>query len=74
MTTEGETTMKITKKSMLTGVTRTIDMPITDQQYDDWVDGTPIQNVMPHLTAGQREFLITGIPDEEWAEHMGVEE
>lgn len=66
--------MKITKKSMLTGVTRTIDMPITEQQYDDWVDGALIQNVMPHLTVGEREFLISGITDEEWAEHMGIEE
>lgn len=66
--------MKITKKSMLTGVTRTIDMPITEQQYDDWLDGALIQNVMPHLTVGEREFLISGITDEEWAEYMGVEE
>lgn len=66
--------MKITRKSMLTGVTRTIDMPITEQQYDDWVDGALIQNVMPHLTVGEREFLISGITDEEWAEHMGIEE
>lgn len=66
--------MKITKKSMLTGVTRTIDMPITEQQYTDWVDGALIQNVMPHLTVGEREFLLSGITDEEWAAFMGVEE
>ena len=25
-----------------------------------------IQNVFPHLNAGQREFIMTGITDDEW--------
>lgn len=66
--------MQITRKSMLTGVNRTIDMPITEQQYDAWMGGTLIQYAMPHLTVGEREFLISGITDEEWAEYMGIEE
>ena len=27
-----------------------------------------IQNIFPHLTPGQREFIMTGITDDEWDE------
>jgi hypothetical protein len=60
--------MRITRKSQVSGVTRTLDLPITQEQFDDWQSGKHIQWAMPHLTPGQREFLITGITDEEWDE------
>lgn len=60
--------MKITKTSSLSGVERTMDLPITEEQLKSWEDGMLIQNAMPNLTSEQREFLITGVIQEEWDE------
>lgn len=60
--------MRITKKSILTGVTRTQDLPITEAQLAKYHEGAaPVQVVLPHLTTEQQEFLLTGIIPEEWA-------
>ena len=60
--------MKITKTSVLSGITRTRNLPITQEQYDVWQKGGLIQNVMGHLSAGDREWLISGATEEEWNE------
>lgn len=60
--------MLITKTSSLSGVVRTMDLPVTDAQIKSWEDGELIQNVMSHLTSEQREFMITGVVKEEWEE------
>ena len=58
--------MKITRASELTGVTRTLDLPVTEDQIQVWLDGMLIQAAMPNLDADQREFVKTGITSEEW--------
>jgi len=59
--------MLITRKSMLTGVERTLDIPCTQAQLDAWSQGQDlIQRIMPDLTADQREFIMTGCTPEEW--------
>jgi len=58
--------MKITRTSPFSGITRTMDLPITPEQYALWQGGTVIQVAMPHLDPGEREFVMTGITDEEW--------
>jgi len=63
--------MRITKTSPFSGRTNTMELPITLQQIKRWERGECIQNVFPELTPGQREFILTGITDEEWAEHIG---
>jgi len=60
--------MIITKTSTLSGIERTMDLPITEEQLKNWEDGMFIQKAMPNLTSDQREFLITGIVKEEWEE------
>lgn len=65
--------MLIRKKSAFTGVEHEWDIPVTQEQVDDWMGGTLIQNAMPNLTADQREFLMTGITPEEWEEAFGGE-
>ena len=65
--------MKITRTSILTGETRTIDLPVTLRQLQDWVDGTLIQNAMPNLTPDEREFIKTGITEGEWEEAFADE-
>ena len=63
--------MKITRISRLTGNIAIMDLPVTRKQLAAWVDGELIQNVMPHLTADQREFLMTGITPSEWQAAFG---
>jgi hypothetical protein len=60
--------MKIIKKSSLTGAEHTMDIDVTLEQL--WrIENRAdlVQNIVPHLSAGEREFLISGITDEEWA-------
>jgi hypothetical protein len=65
--------MQITRTSTLTGITRTLEIDVEPHEYQAWVDGQLIQYAMPHLSVGEREFLISGVTDEEWAEAMGID-
>ena len=64
--------MLITKQSMFSGKYHTLDLPITQAQLDDYKNGAKAQNAFPQLNADQREFLMTGITAEEWAETFGT--
>lgn len=63
--------MIVTRKSILSGIERQMDLPVTQEQIDAWEDGELIQNAMPNLTDDQREFFKTGITPEEWDEAFG---
>lgn len=65
--------MKITRTSLISGITRTLNIPCTPEQYKDWEQGTLIQNAMPNLTDDQREFIISGASTEEWNDYFGEE-
>lgn len=39
-----------------------------------WESGAFVQDAFPGLTAEEREFLMTGMTPEEWAEIFGEEE
>lgn len=58
--------MLITRKSILTGIERTIDIPVTQDQIDTWMNGTLIQTAMPNIDMHMREFIMTGITSDEW--------
>jgi|ADurb_H2B_03_Slu_FD_contig_21_2767912_length_467_multi_5_in_0_out_0_1 hypothetical protein len=58
--------MEITRKSMMSGIVRTRDLPITAEQLIAWERGVHAQDAFPNLSAGDREFIMTGITDEEW--------
>ena len=59
--------MLITRTSMLSGITRTRELPVTQKQMDIYEHtDEKIQDVFPELSAGDREFIMTGITDEEW--------
>ena len=66
--------MNITRTSDLTGVTRTMDLPITLVQILAWQHGKLVQEAFPQLNADQREFIMTGISAEEWDEIFAEEE
>jgi|TARA_R110000803_G_scaffold187659_1_gene249999 hypothetical protein len=58
--------MIITKKSILSGEVRSLDLNITQSQIDLWKGGMVIQKAMPKLSVDEREFVMTGIIPEEW--------
>ena len=59
--------MEITKTSILTGKTSTMSLPITQEQLDLYNNTRmKIQEVFPNLDNSQREFIKTGITQEEW--------
>lgn len=63
--------MKITRTSMLSGISRTMDIPCTPEQYEAWETGTYIQDAMPQATPDEREFVLTGVTKAEWDEAFG---
>jgi hypothetical protein len=62
--------MKVTKISQLSGIENTLELNITmdelmrveNRRYTTEL----IQNIVPQLTMAEREFLMTGITEEEW--------
>jgi hypothetical protein len=60
--------MIVERKSPFTGDTHRIDLPVTAQQVEEWNAGEKlIQDVFPNLTRGQREYIKSGVTEEEWA-------
>lgn len=66
--------MEITRKSLVSGTTRTMDLPVEQFQMDAWEKGGLAQVVFANLTAEQREFIMTGTTSEEWDSLFGSEE
>jgi hypothetical protein len=68
--------MKITKESSLSGKTHEREIDITPEDLQRVVSrgSTPIQRVVPNLSDEDREFLMTGITPEEWAQAFPPEE
>jgi len=60
--------MKVTRTSQYSGITRTLDLNVTEEMLQAHAGGALIQDVMPHLTSEEREFVMTGITGEEWTE------
>jgi len=58
--------MRVTNVSRLTGRKHTRDLPVTLAELERFEAGELAHVVWPHLSADDREFLVTGItPDEE---------
>lgn len=67
--------MKITRICPFTNQINVRDIPITEAQMDRWLGGLElIQDVMPELSADDREFMISGITPEMWEKTFGGEE
>jgi hypothetical protein len=63
--------MNITKRSPLTGIETTLDLPVTPAQLARWKNGGLIQDCFPNLTPEQREFMISGLAPGEFEEMFG---
>lgn len=59
--------MNVTRKSTYTRTTRTLDLNVTQEQLDRYASGgVLLQDAFPRLSAADREFIKTGITDDEW--------
>lgn len=70
--------MKVTKASQLSGIEHTLDLNITSEELmrveNRFYTKELIQNIVPQLTMGEREFLMTGITEEEWNRTFGEDD
>lgn len=58
--------MRITRTSMVSGETNTLDLPVTCEQLAAWQGGELIQVVFRHLPPWDREFILSGTTRAEW--------
>ena len=65
---KGMTSYTIERKSPLTGKINTMEITMNPSDYLAWENGMMIQNALPYLTANEREFIKTGMVDDEWDE------
>lgn len=63
--------MKIRKNSTWSGKINEMDLDITENQWRNYQAGMLVQNAFPNLNATEREFLITGMSEEEQKEMFG---
>lgn len=63
--------MEITRTSMITGATHTLEVDCTPEQLEAWEAGTLIQDAMPAVDAPLREYIKSGITPQEWTAMFG---
>lgn len=66
--------MLIARVSQLSGIPRVLDLPITQEQLNAYERGALLQNAFPNLSSAEREFIKSGITDEEWQSIFAEEE
>jgi hypothetical protein len=66
--------MLVTRTSIITGVQRTYDMDITQEQLNNYERGMLIDMAFANLDPKWQEFIKTGITQEEWDKYVAVEE
>lgn len=66
--------MIITRKSTISGAYNSKDIPVDPEDMALWQLGEGnIQDLMPYLTAEDREFILSGITSVEWEEFFSKE-
>lgn len=61
--------MKVLRKSQYSGLVRSMELDITEEQLRKFEAGEGlIQDLFPQLSPDEREFLKSGITYEEWEE------
>lgn len=63
--------MLIKRTNPFTGKVNEMELDVTLEQLAAWESGVLIQKAMPNLSAGEREFLISGFSIEEQKEIFG---
>jgi hypothetical protein len=57
---------EVTRVSVASNRVQTRIIHATPQQFAQWRSGFLVQDAFPNLSPEEREFLITGMSDEEW--------
>lgn len=60
--------MKVTRRSIYSGIVRTKDLAITQQQINQYEEGVDLKKCMPSLSQADRMFFVSGITEEDWDE------
>lgn len=61
--------MRICKKSIISGIEYSKEIPVNPDDYHAWVNGHgSIDDLMPYLSAKDRDFILSGISLSEWKE------
>jgi len=66
--------MQVSRKSPLTGNINTLEVNITQEQWDEFNSPNRerlVQEIFSDLTPAQREFIITGYTQEDWDTMFG---
>lgn len=64
--------MEITRTSMVTGIQRTLNLDVTPEQLASYqAGGLLLQDAFPNLSAADREFIKTGVTNDEWQQLFG---
>ena len=71
---DGRVERSATRKSAITGEVRTLVLTATAEQWAALDRGVLIQEAVAHLSLSDREFLMTGITDDEWNEAFPEED
>lgn len=67
--------MRITRKSVISGIERTRDIPVNPEDFITWDKGYGnLQDLMPYLTDSDREFILSGIVPGEWEKAFVTED
>ncbi len=62
----------VVRKSLFTGEVHSMILPITLSQLERWDRGhEKIQDVFPGLTEYEREFIKSGVSQDEWDKTLG---
>lgn len=64
--------MKITRINPFNGEENTLDLDVTYEQVEAYFEGKLlVQDAFPNLTAGEREFIKSGITEDAWDNMFG---
>lgn len=58
--------MKITRKSLISGKERSLELNITEEQIKEWEEGKVAMKAFPDISDEEREFFLTGCTEEDW--------
>lgn len=59
--------MRVTRKSVISGVVRTRDIKVKKEDLELYESGSySISEAMPYLNSEDREFILCGITTHEW--------
>lgn len=58
--------MLIQRTNPFNGEVNHMDVDVTGEQVQAYMDGALVQDAFPNLSADEREFIMTGITAEYW--------